>query len=64
MQDSDRNSGPPKPSRAARALDLAFVPDDEDDPTEITAYPDRGVDVTTAWLTMDADHVVDLAEFA
>jgi hypothetical protein len=52
------------------ASDLVFAPDDEADPTEITVYPERPVDDaaarpdTTAWLTMDVEHVVDLGEHA
>ena len=48
----------------ARSRDLVFAPDDEADPTEITVFPERAVDATTAWLTMDVDHVVDLDEHA
>ena len=64
-----------EPSRNAHrsdpfASDLVFAPDDEADPTEITVYPGGADDdasaweATTAWLTMDVEHVVDLEAHA
>ena len=64
MQDSDGDASPPEPSRVADGFDLAFVPDDPDAPAEITVFPERAIDATTAWLTMDVDHVVDFVEHA
>ena len=44
--------------------ELAFVVDDPDAPTEVTIYPVTEEDVTTTWLTVDADQVVDLTDHA
>lgn len=42
---------------------LAWAFDDQDAPTELTIF-DPGVDITTRWITIDADHVRDLDEIA
>ena len=44
--------------------ELAFGVDDPDTPTEVTVYPVTAENVTTTWLTVDADHVLDLTEHA
>lgn len=64
MRDRHEAPGRSDRRRTTRPFDLVFAPDDESAPTEITAFPERGADHTTAWITMDADHVVDLAEHA
>lgn len=40
-------------------FDLHYRFDDPADPTEVTVYPVTDVaDITTTWLSMDADHTV------
>jgi hypothetical protein len=38
--------------------------DDRDDPEQFTVFPRAGIDVTTRWLSVDLDIVVDLEEMA
>lgn len=42
-------------------FDLAYLYDDEDDPTEVTVFPARfGDDLATHWITIDRRHAVPL----
>lgn len=64
MQDNHRDRGPQEPFDDGGPVELAFAPDDEDAPTEVTVFPEHLADVTTTWITIDAAHVVHLAEHA
>lgn len=47
-----------------RSPTLIAVPDDREDPAEITFLPDDAADerLATAWITADVEAVVDLRE--
>lgn len=64
MQDNHRDRSPREPFDDGGPVELTFAPDDEGAPTEVTVFPEHLLDVTTTWLTIDADHVVDLSEHA
>ena len=64
MRDDFRDPALTEPFDDAPAAELAFAVDDADAPTEVTVYPEDDVDVTTTWLTIDVDHVVDLKAHA
>ncbi|MDZ7702176.1 MAG: hypothetical protein U5J98_09005 [Halobacteriales archaeon] len=54
-----------RPARAPLArlpeFDLAFLYDDDDDPTEVTVFPARfDEDLATNWITVDVGHAVPL----
>lgn len=41
-------------------LELVGAVDDRDDPDQYTVFPRANVDITTRWLSVDIEHVVDL----
>lgn len=62
MQETAWNAAPREPFDGHPGVRLAFALDDEDDPTEVTVYPERCADVTTTWITVDVEHAVDLRD--
>lgn len=48
-----------------QSADLVAVPDDPDDPAEITLHPDDAPEerLATAWITADVEAVVDVAQW-
>lgn len=44
------------------AFALAYAFDDDDDPSEVTVFPDAAEDVVTRWLTVDKEHAVPLED--
>lgn len=52
---------PPEPPRGYVEIDLEWLFDDEDDPSEITVYSTADdIDPVTTWLTVDCEHAVGL----
>lgn len=43
-------------------FELSFAVDDEDDPSEVTVFPEDGSTPTTTWITIDVEHAVDLED--
>jgi hypothetical protein len=44
-------------------FDLAYLFDDPDDPREVTVFSDAaGDDITTTWITIDAEHAVPIEQ--
>lgn len=59
------STGAEAPSRGAihpAFIELAYLLDDEEAPTELTIYPPRAEDITTCWLSADLDAVIPLDE--
>lgn len=57
---SDRTRWDRFEERPTVGLTHAF--DEVEDPTEVTVFPETSPDVTTTWITIDVDHVVDLGD--
>lgn len=55
---------PDESSRLASvpSFELSFAVDDEEDPSEVTVFPEDGATPTTTWITMDVEHTVDLED--
>lgn len=60
----DRTAPHPVPVDDSLGVDLVHAVDDEDDPRSVTVYPRDCDELTTTWLTMDVEHVVDLEAMA
>jgi len=61
MSAIDRRERPAAGLTRLPEFDLAFLYDDEDDPTEVTIFP-AGFeeDLETNWITIDCRHAVPL----
>jgi hypothetical protein len=56
-----------RPTRRVEELprfDLDFDLDTPDNPTEITIYSSLEAELATHWISIDADHAVDLRDVA
>lgn len=42
--------------------ELEYLFDDDEEPTEVTVFVDNATDLSTNWITVDADHAVPLED--
>lgn len=45
-------------------FDLTYLTDDDEEPSEVTVFPESGENFVSTWITIDIDHSVPLEEIA
>lgn len=61
MSRTDSLNPPPSDPPELPEFDLEFLVDDPVDPATVTIYTaNETVDITTHWITIDADHAIAL----
>lgn len=58
------NTDPAQKPTAFPSFELTYIFDDEENPTKVTVFSKLDDDIETGWISIDADHAIDLADVA
>lgn len=64
MSATDSTRHQPSPLAELPVFELAFEVDDVSDPTWVTLYSPAAAELDTHWISVDAEHAVDLETVA